>query len=231
VKIVASRQRAGDGSIARLWFSAVLKCTNIAWPAICALCLAGCLSRPALVRAYFSFASPPPQDPSPTGQAQILGIRGLNVDAPFDSQSFIYRTGPFSFERDPYAEFLVPPARDLLAPVCAHFRRNGSFADVVKPDSALRPNALVEITVTQLYGDFRNPGHAAAVLAMHCVFFKAAAADPGTVLLDREFTRSIPLKQSTASAVMAGWNEALQQIVVSACADFHPKSEPVNKTQ
>lgn len=186
----------------------------------------GCLSRPPLVKQYFGFTTPPPPGPSPTGQARFLGIRRLTVDAPFDSQPLIYRTGEFSYERDPYAEFLVPPARDLLAPIRGYFRENGSFADVTDPASALRPNLLVEITVTQLYGDFRNPTHGSAVLAMHCVFFDAVGSGSGKMLFQGDYARSIPLRARTAAALMAGWNQALQQLIAAANADLRAKIEP-----
>ena len=56
----------------------------------------------------------------------------------FPISRLVYRTGEFSYERDPYAEFLVPPARDLLAPIRGYFRQNGAFAVVEVLEAASR---------------------------------------------------------------------------------------------
>jgi ABC-type uncharacterized transport system auxiliary subunit len=196
---------------------------RLAWMSFWTLWLCGCFSRPSLVKQYFSFVIPQPSRLSPTGQPRVLGICRISVDAPFDSLPLIYRTGEFSYERDPYAELLVPPARDLLAPIRGYFRQNGSFTDVVDPGSALQPNTLVEITVTQLYGDFRHPSKASAVLAMRLAFFDVSDGTRGKVLLQRDYLRSIPLRARRAAALVAGWDRALEEIIAAASADLNRK--------
>ena len=77
------------------------------------LVLSGCLSRPSVVKEAFAFsAAPAPARPGP-GQGPVLAIRPVGVAPPFDSQSFNYLTGPSSYERDFYAQFLVPPGEAL----------------------------------------------------------------------------------------------------------------------
>jgi membrane protein DedA with SNARE-associated domain len=80
--------------------------------------------------------------------------------------------------------------------------------------------ALVEIHVDQLYGDFQRPDHAAAVLAMRFAFFDSANGVPGSALLQKGYSRDIPLKAPTAAALIEGWNEALAQTLDSARLDF-----------
>jgi uncharacterized lipoprotein YmbA len=157
---------------------------------------------------------------------RVLGIRNLEIAAPFEGRSLVYRTGDNAYVRDPYAEFLDTPAASLLVAIRERLRDSGSFAVVVEPGSSLRPNTFVEISVTRLYGDFRQPQQAAAVLSMHFVFFDATNGFPGEVLLEREYSRSSALKSATPAALMEGWNQALTQVLTQVTSDFqHLESE------
>jgi cholesterol transport system auxiliary component len=184
------------------------------------IALSGCLSRPALVKQSFTLSTAPaPARPGPS-QGRVLGIRRLSIAAPFDSQSFNYRTGEFSYERDPYAQFLVPPAETLSDPLRELLRQSGVLAAVTEPGSALRANTLLEIHVGQLYGDFRNRADPAAVLSARLIFYDAPNGMPGRVLLQKEYSRRLRLPARTAAALVKGWNQAWQQIVTEAASDF-----------
>ena len=182
--------------------------------------LTGCLSRPSLNKQTFTFSAPPLSTTNVTISDRVLGIRNLQIARPFDGRSLVYRTGEFSYERDPYAEFLDSPAEGLIAPVCGWLRRNGDFSAVVEAGSALKPDTQVEISVSQLFGDFRQTKHPAAILTMRFVFFDAPNGVPGKVILQQEYSRSIPLSAPTAAALMEGWNQALTVILAEVSSDF-----------
>ena len=181
---------------------------------------AGCLSRPPLHRQTFAFSIP--GSPATNGAAggPVLGIRILQIAPPFDGRSFVYRTGEFSYARDPYAEFLSSPAEGLVAPVCAILRGDGCFSAVVEAGSAFKPDTLVEIRLNQLFGDIRKPGSPCAVLAMQVTFLGATNGLPGSVILQRNYSRRIPMNSATAAALMEGWNRALAGIFAEVASDF-----------
>jgi hypothetical protein len=190
----------------------------ILFAAVCLL--TGCLARPHLDKQSFIFA-PSPRSPTkvaPAGRA--LGIRSLQVATPFEGRAFVYRTGEYSYESDPYAEFMVSPAEGLIYPICGWWRETGAFRDVVDAGSALKPDTLVELHVGQLYGDFRQLENPAAVLTIRFVFFDAPNGVSGKVILQREYSRKIPLKTRTSAALIEGWNQALAQILDAATLDF-----------
>ncbi len=143
----------------------------------------------------------------------MVAIRYLRVAAPFDGRSFVYRTGEYSFESDPYAEFFASASDSLLVPIRGSLRQSGAFQAVVEPGSALKPNTVAEISVLELYGDFRRPQEAAAVLKLRILVFDAPNGVAGKVIDEREYARRIALKERTAGALMAGWNAALAQIL------------------
>ncbi len=184
------------------------------------LAMCGCLSKPPLHKQTFTFGAPPTAYSNAGAGDRVLGIRSLRIAPPFDGRSLVYRTGEFSYVRDPYAEFLGPPEEEMMAPVRGWLRRTGDFSDVADAGSALKPNTVVEISVTQFYGDFRRPEHPCAVVTMHLVFFEARNSVPTKPILQQEYSRSIPVTAPSAAALMEGWNQAFGGIFAGVASDF-----------
>ncbi|HEX3627623.1 MAG TPA: ABC-type transport auxiliary lipoprotein family protein [Verrucomicrobiae bacterium] len=185
-----------------------------------AFVLGGCLSRPAMKTQTFAFNAPLIVATNSTPGGHVLGIRKLQVAPPFDERSLVYRTGDFSYERDPYAQFLSSPAQELAAAISGILRADGSFSAVVGAESAAKPDTLVEITISQLYGDIRKPESPGAVLVLQVIFVKASNGLPGKVILQRSYSRRIPVKSATAAAFMDGWSQALNEILAEVASDF-----------
>ena len=197
---------------------------GLSWAALLVpgFALCGCLSKPPLKEQTFAFSTPALPATNAAPGDRVLGVRTLQIASPFDGRPLIYRTGEFSFERDPYAVFLGPPAEGLVAPVCGLLRAAGCFSAVVGPRnlSTAKSDALVNITINQFYGDFRKSEGPAAVLALQVTFFDATNGLPGSVILQRDYSRRIPVNSATAAALMAGWNQALVGIVEEVASDL-----------
>jgi hypothetical protein len=175
-----------------------------------------------LKEQMFAFSTPALTATNAAAGDRVLGVRTMHIASPFDGRSLVYRTGEFSFERDPYAVFLGPPAEGLEAPVCGLLRAAGCFSAVVGPRnlSTSKPDTLVDITINQIYGDIRKPEDPAAVLALQVTFFGATNGLPGSVILQRNYLRRIPMHSTTAGALLAGWNQALTGVFAEVAADF-----------
>jgi len=184
------------------------------------LVLCGCLSRPPLHKQTFTFGAPPTVSNGTVAGDRVLGIRSLRIAPPFDGRSLVYRTGEFSYVRDPYAEFLDPPEEEMMAPVRGWLSRADCFSEVLNAGSAFKPNTIVEISVTQLYGDFRRPEHPCAVVTMHLVFFEARNGVPTKPILQQEYSRNIPVTAPSAAALMEGWNQAFGGIFAEVASDL-----------
>ncbi len=192
------------------------------------LTLSGCLSKPPLHKQTFTFGAPEIRPTNVITGDRVLGIRHLRIAPPFDGRSLVYRTGEFSYVRDPYAEFLDPPEEEMIAPVRGWLRRTGGFSDVVDAGSVLKPNTVVEISVTELYGDFQRSRHPCAVVTMHLVFFEATNGVPTKPILQQEYSRSIPITAPSAAALMEGWNQAFGGIFAEIASDL--RRSPWNKS-
>ena len=168
----------------------------------------------------FAFSMPAIAATNVVASDRVLGIRSLQIAAPFDGRSLVYRTGEFSYVRDPYAEFLESPEEELRAPVREWFRDKGDFNAVEEAGSASKPDTLVEISVSQLFGDFRQPDHPAAILTIRFVFFDTVNGIPGKVIFEQEYSQNVPLNAPTAAALMEGWNHAFAEILTEVSSDF-----------
>ena len=182
---------------------------------VLSLCLTGCLSRPALVHQTFALQTPAITNTAPA-TGRVLVLRPVEVSPLFAGQALVYRTGPNAYETDPYAGFLVPPSRALAIPVRAYLANSGAFADVVEPGSLLTAGQQLQVYVTELYGDFRQPAQPAAVLSLRMVL----ATAEGNVILQKVYSRSMPLQKNTATAVVAGYDQALAGIMADFSADW-----------
>ncbi len=180
------------------------------------LLLTGCLSRPALVTQRFALQTPAITGLTANTHGAVLALRPVQVSPLFAGQSLVYRIGANEYETDPYAGFLVPPDQTLGISMRGYLAASGLFANVIGSDSPLRPDEKLQVYVTELYGDFRLPGHPAAVLSMRLVLTKAS----GDVILLKDYSRSVPLKRNTAADAVAGYDHALAGIMTEFANDL-----------
>ena len=183
------------------------------------LLLTGCLSRPALVYQNYALHTSSPEKRADSSAQGILSVRNVQVSPLFERRSFVYRTGPDRYELDPFAEFMVLPSRALAIPVRSYLRGSGVFQDVTEPGSELMPNSVLELHAQELYGDFRTPGQPAAVLTIRMLLFDSETGQQ-KLLFQKAYSQRVPLKERSATALAAGWNQALTQIMSEAVNDF-----------
>jgi hypothetical protein len=179
----------------------------------------GCLSKPALRTQMFAFQSPSPVAPASQTDGIVM-LRSVNVSPVFDNNSFIYRTGPETYEIDPYASFMAAPGPAIAVAIRSRLLASGRFQNVVDPASLVPANQLMEVHVSELYGDFSQPGKGAAVLSVRIAVFRQDNNGNRRPVFQNDYTRRIALKKNTAADVMAGWNEALDQIMTDFIGDL-----------
>jgi ABC-type uncharacterized transport system auxiliary subunit len=184
------------------------------------LLLTGCLSRPALVRQTFALQNPPATNMITTRGENVLAVRTVDVSPLFAGRSLVYRTGPNTYQVDPYAGFLIAPDRVLAIPLRGYLRNSGMFQEIVEPGSPVRADEFLDVHVSELYGDIRQTGQLASVLSMRMIFFETRSGTMPKVLLQKDYSRRIPLKENSATAVVAGYDQALAEIMAEVASDL-----------
>jgi cholesterol transport system auxiliary component len=152
-----------------------------------------------------------------------LGLIPLQVLAPFNRSSFIYRYDTVRFEADYYNHFLSSPERLLHAEMLRWLTASGLFARVVDGTGSRHAgDFLLEGSVSALYGDYRKPGDPLAVLAFDFALFGHA---PTALLWSGHYRYELPLAEPTAPALAIAWREGLARIMSDLEEDLAPVLE------
>ena len=192
-------------------------------PLLMLVMICGCASGPNWKRQAFAFSMP--ADPFTTNStAKITALSRVSISPLFQSSSFTYRTGENSYEQDPYAGFLIPPERALAESVRAWMRAGGAFGIILEPGSGITPSLVMEISINELYGDFRNPSQPAAVMSLHVICCEVLDGMPGRVVLDQLCLHQTPLARKTPAALMAAWDADLRDIINEIEAEYSKTS-------
>jgi hypothetical protein len=179
----------------------------------------GCGSNPVWQRQRFGFAIPS-DSPSSLSNTNITTFDHLTVSPQFDSRSFTYRTAEDTYEHDPYASFMISPDRALAQAIRARLRNGGVFGRVLEQGGGMTSSVVVEASVSELDGDFRDPSHPLAAMTIHFIVYQLGLDGPGRVLLDKVCTCRTPLARRTPAAVIAAWDADLSKIMDELNSDY-----------
>jgi uncharacterized lipoprotein YmbA len=185
---------------------------------IAAVALSSCGENPVWKRQTFDFNAPS-DPPASATRTNLVALNRVTISPPFKSSSFTYRTSDDAYEQDPYAGFLSPPERSLAEAIRAWMRKSGAYGTVIDPGSGLVPSVIVEATVTDLCGDFRNSAQPTGSMTIHFVVYAVDSDEPRNVLLDKICARQTPLTGKTPAALIAAWDADLREIMEEIDSD------------
>jgi len=174
--------------------------------------LLGCASGPNWSRRQFAF-SLPADPPAANVSSNIVALNRVSISSRFQSRSFTYRMSENSYQKDPYAGFLSPPERALAEPIRSWMRAGGCFGRIVEPGSGLTPTLVVEVSVSELYGDFRDKSQPVGKMEIHFICYEVKDGAPGRILFDKVSSHEAPLARKTPDALMAAWDADLREIM------------------
>lgn len=176
--------------------------------------LGGCGSESIWKSQNFALASPPDSSSSAGGaKTNIVTLRRVTVSPLFQARSFTYRTGENAYEHDPYASFFVSPERALEEPIRDWLRDGGAFGCVTEPGSGLTPSLAAEVSITELYGDFRKQDHPTGDLEIHFILYEVNRDGPGRILLDKIYAHQTSMAKAAPAALAAAWDADLRAIM------------------
>ena len=179
----------------------------------------GCVSleRSYPEKRYFVIEVKDAQSGNP-GEGQILSVANLQISPRYADRGFIYRTSETEYESDFYNQFLSSPAVMITEEARKALAASAKFKFVVGPASPLTANYVLEGSINSLYGDFRKPSAAAAVLEIEFFLHNENPGNPG-VVLQKRYLKSVPLTEKSPEALVRGWSEALDAIMAMLVAD------------
>jgi cholesterol transport system auxiliary component len=188
---------------------------------------AACVSKPAVGSQIFSIDPPPVATKTLAPGALVVSVDRVEIAPEFESRSLTYRTGPHSFERDPYAVLAGPPRELVQALLRATLENTDFVRNVVETGGPLAADILVEAYVTDLEGDFTVNDKPMAVVGMDMVVLNVPLPpEPVASLSRKAYVRRLPLAEKSATAVANAWNQGLTEIVAEFVTDLRAALPP-----
>lgn len=141
-----------------------------------------------------------------------LRIGGVRVAAPFAGRSLLYRFNEVRYVSDPYQAFGADTAAMLGGRIAEGLDDVGLFRTVLQPGSASPARYVLEVSVTELYGDFREGRSPAAVMSVQFTLVDTAGLRP-SLMYERSISRRIPLPRAAPEDLVRGYGTALAGIL------------------
>lgn len=192
------------------------------WPLLLSLASlgAGCIrgTRPAPDLLYLDVQ--PGSVPEALAPSQeVLLLRRLDVQSPYDDRRFVYRTGSGTYESDYYVRFAAPPAEILTDRVEHWLAESGLCQAVVEPGTRVEYRYVLEGEVLELYGDYTNPQQPRAVLKLEFVLVDDLEG-AGKIVFSKQYRRAEPMGSPGARSLAGSWGSALRAVLLELTIDL-----------
>jgi cholesterol transport system auxiliary component len=168
---------------------------------------------------YYALGALRPAETSASTAGGILKIRKIRISPPFEGAEIVYRTSETRYETDFYNEWLISPSAMVTQQLVGWLTNARVFRHVVDTSSSLEADYLLEGTVDALCADLRMNGSPKAVLRMQIVLIKDRPAHD-RIVFQREYQEVVDVADSTADALVSGWNDGLQHSLIALEKDL-----------
>jgi uncharacterized lipoprotein YmbA len=158
---------------------------------------------------------------NPVEQAQLevaLRVRRVVVSEPYEESAFTYHTGSSKITQDYYHQFVAPPASLITEVLIEGLGATGRFRVVVSDRSSIVTPYLLEGQILEISGHYDDPGSPEAVLRAKFFLLKEHGRTT-SLLMTKEYERTRSLSDDNRASLVAGWNQALGELVVRLAED------------
>ena len=177
--------------------------------------LAACsLGRPALPVSYYGIEpTPPPRAGAEARRPESLRVGQVRVAASYAGAELVYRIDEVRFVTDFYHRLIAPSGPMLGNAMAEWLDTAGPLRLVSAPGSAVPTRYILDVTVNDLYGDFRPGRPPQAVLRLQVALLDSTAAGLPAVF-ERSVERRVDLPAASPEALVLGYSRALEAALI-----------------
>ncbi len=178
----------------------------------CAVLLGGCsFSKGYPSKNYFYLTAERNSDPVKQGD-HILRVSRLEVAEAFSEKGFVYRISDVEYKSDYYAQFFTAPDQAISELLTRWLANSGHYHEVIHHGSKLSAGRVLEGTIDELYGDFRDVTAPQAVVLLQIRLVDDEGMQP-VILFSSKHVRRIAVDSSQPEDLVRGWNQGLVGIL------------------
>jgi cholesterol transport system auxiliary component len=181
--------------------------------------LAACSLSKLMPQATTYIVDPSGEAPVVPRHSERLRMGFVRVTAAYAGSALVYRLDEVRYATDPYHGFVADPGAMFGSRIAEWLDRTGPFSTVAPPGSAQPAPYVLEATIEELYGDFRESRAPAAVLSVQFALINQAGARP-QVIYQRTIAARIELPKAAPDALVRGYGAALTQILSQVAVDL-----------
>ena len=185
------------------------------------LTLAGCAIGKPIPRPTTYIVDPPMTETrlAAARRPETLRMGNVRVAAAYGGNALVYRMDEVQYTSDPYHAFKAEPGAMLGHQMAEWLDHAGPFGAVAQPGSAQPAAYVLDATVIELYGDFREGRSPAAVMAVQFALIEQAGVRPQLVH-ERTIASRVELSHASPDALVRGYGEALAEILSQLIPDL-----------
>jgi cholesterol transport system auxiliary component len=163
--------------------------------------------------------------PSVGRRPETLRVGFVRVAAAYAGNALVYRLDDVRYASDPYHALIADPGAMLGSRVTEWLEHAGPFSAVAAPGTAQPASFVLEATVNEMYGDFRQGRSPAAVMSVQFALIDQASARP-KVRYERTISSRVNLPKASPDALVRGYGIALAEILSQIAPDLRASIVP-----
>jgi cholesterol transport system auxiliary component len=172
--------------------------------------LLGCAGAERPARQTFSLeVGKPAVRVTPPPTAPVLAVAFAEVTSQFSGEEFVYRTSEDRWESDPYNGFVIPVPEMVTQATRRWMEDTGMYMDVVAPRVGGPADFVLNCSVRDFYGDFRDPASPRAVVKMEVELLTGSPYERRRVAV-WPISSGTPLAERTPAGLVRAWNESMR---------------------
>jgi cholesterol transport system auxiliary component len=195
---------------------------QVAWTGSIVVTLAACsIGRP--LPQVTTYIVDPPFEVRPSAVPRLpqsLRVGSVRVAATYAGSGLVYRLDDVRYVTDAYHVFGADPGAMLDSRMADWLGRTGPFSNVVPPGSTQPAPYVLEVTVGDLYGDFREGLAPAAVVSMQFILIDQASPRQ-KVAYERTIVSRVKLPKASPDALVRGYGTAIAEILLQVATDLN----------
>ena len=156
-----------------------------------------------------------------------LKVGAFNVSPPYDGRSLVYRLGDQRYETDFYNGYVSLPSEMIGNATRQWINQSGIFSMTVGEGNTLFPYYTLQASVDEFYGDYRIRPEAVVSIEFFLTTTTTAKKDP--IISKNRYTKRVVLKDNTPHALVAGQQQAFEEILNQFEGDLYQTTTTLPK--